>query len=380
MGRKQQYIVNLAASERKKLLEISRDPDTSRTVRFRANILIEADIAVQPVLNQKQIATRAGTTPATVSNIIRKFGSEGLEAVLNLKRSPNSDRAKKKTDGRTEAIIIAKACTSPPDGRVRWTVSLLKEECEKLLDQSISRATVHRILAKNEFHPHKNKYWSIPPEEDAAFIACMEDVLEEYEKPYDPEYPLICMDEKPKEIHGQARDPLPAKPGKDKIEDSEYVRNGHACVFVFTNPNTGWIEAHVSERRTKKDWAREIKWLVDEAYPEAKKIRLVMDNLNTHTISSLYSTFPPAEARRIARKLEIHYTPKHGSWLNIAEIAIHILSVECLNRRIESRKNLEYQVNSWNARRESTKAINWQFTVDDARTKLHHLYPKLSID
>lgn len=380
MGRKPQYIVNLTASERKKLLEISRDSDTSRTVRFRANILIEADIAVQPVLNQKQIAIRAGTTPATVSNIIRKFGSEGLEAVLNLKRSPNSDRAKKKTDGRTEAIIIAKACTSPPDGRVRWTVSLLKEECEELLDQSISRATVHRILVKNELHPHKNKYWSIPPEEDAAFIACMEDVLEEYEKPYDSEYPLICMDEKPKEIHGQARDPLPAKPGKDKIEDSEYVRNGHACVFVFTNPNTGWIEAHVSERRTKKDWAREIKWLVDEAYPEAKKIRLVMDNLNTHTISSLYSTFPPAEARRIARKLEIHYTPKHGSWLNIAEIAIHILSVECLNRRIESYENLEYQVNSWNTRRESTKAINWQFTVDDARTKLHHLYPKLNKD
>ncbi len=156
MGRKPQYIVNLTASEQKKLLEISRDPDISRTVRFRVNILIEADIAVQPVLNQKQIATRAGTTPATVSNIIRKFGSEGLEAVLNLKRSPNSDRDKKKTDGRTEAIIIAKACTSPPYGRVRWTVSLLKEECEKLLDQSISRATVHRILVKNEFHPHKN--------------------------------------------------------------------------------------------------------------------------------------------------------------------------------------------------------------------------------
>ena len=153
MGRKPQYIVNLTASERKKLLQISKDPDTSRTVRFRANVLIEADNAVQPVLNQKQIAIRAGTTPATVSNIIRKFGSEGLEAVLKLKRSPNSDRAKKKTDGRTEAVIIAKACSAAPDGRVRWTINLLKEECEELLDQSISRSTVHRILVKNELKP-----------------------------------------------------------------------------------------------------------------------------------------------------------------------------------------------------------------------------------
>lgn len=379
MGRKPLYTVNLSPEDRKKLVKIRKNPDSCRTLRLRAEILLEADNSTQPVLNRTQIIKRTGAARETVYQTIRKYCLYGLKEAMNLKRSVNSDRANQKVDGRTEAAVIAIACGEPPAGAVRWTVSLIHKEGNKRLDSNLSRATYHRILLKSELRPHKNKYWSIPPQQDAEFVACMEDVLDEYEQPYDSEYPLICMDEKPKEIHGDAREPLPVKPGKDRVVDSEYVRNGHAAVFVFINPHTGWIEAHASERRTKKDWAREVKWLVDEAYPEAKKVRLVMDNLNTHKISSLYSTFPPQEARRIAKKLEIHYTPKHGSWLNIAEIGIHIVSQECLNQRIQSYENLDYQIKRWNKSREGAKSINWQFTTEKARTKLSHLYPRIDI-
>ncbi len=380
MGRKPLCIVILTESDRKQLEFIRNNPDTSSFCRKRAAILLLADTSTGSTLSQKQIAEQSGTTQATVSNVIRHFASEGLDSVMKSKRSPNSDTARQKVDGRAEAVIIATACSDPPDGRVRWTLSLLKEECEGRLDKTVSRSTVHRVLLRNELHPHKTKYWSIPPEQNGEFVAHMEDVLNQYEQPYDPVHPLICMDEKPKEIHGHGRDPLPVQPGKDRVEDSEYVRNGHASVFVFINPNTGWIEAHARERRTMLDWAEEIKWLVDEVHPEAEKIRLVMDNLNTHKIGSLYERFPPAEAFRIAQKLEIHYTPKHGSWLNIAEIGIHILSKECIDRRIESFENLDYQVKCWNLSRESTKAINWKFTTKDARVKLRRLYPISSND
>ena len=207
----------------------------------------------------------------------------------------------------------------------------------------------------------------------------MEDVLDVYERPYDPDYPVICMDEKPYQLLGEAREPKDMKPGNDKKIDSEYVRNGTCSIFAFVEPLAGWHHQSVREHRTAVDWAEEIKWLVDNR-PEAKKIVLVMDNLNTHKIASLYKKYDPETARSIRRKLEIHYTPKHGSWLDIAEIELSALGNQCLSkRRIDSIDKLNEELASWNTERNAgQKSVNWQFKTTDARIKLKHLYPILN--
>ena len=203
-------------------------------------------------------------------------------------------------------------------------------------------------------------------------------MLELYHQPYDPMRPVVCMDETSKQLVGETRTPMRAGPGKPRRIDYEYERHGTADVFLFTEPlgNCRWVE--ITERRTRLDWALQIRDLVDVYYPEAKTIRLVMDNLNTHTIGSLYEAFPPAEARRIAEKLEIHYTPKHGSWLNMAEIELRVLTVQCLNRRIPDAAVLRREVQAWETARNSLDAhVDWQFTSDDARIHLKQLYPRI---
>jgi hypothetical protein len=208
----------------------------------------------------------------------------------------------------------------------------------------------------------------------------MEDVLDVYELPYDEHRPVVCMDEKPYQLLGEAREPLPLRPGNNEKVDSEYVRHGTCSIFVFTQPLGGVRHVSVRERRTAVDWADEIKYLSDVMYPDAHKIRLVMDNLNTHKPSSLYKTFPPEEARRILKRLEIHYTPKHGSWLDIAEIELNVMSRQCLSRRIEHLETLRTELQEWETwRNDSIARITWQFTTKDARTKLSSLYPKFDM-
>ena len=222
------------------------------------------------------------------------------------------------------------------------------------------------------------KQWCIPPKENAAFVAQMEDVLEVYHRPYDPKRPVICMDEKSYQLLGHSREPLPMKEGEVRREDSEYIRNGTCSLFVFFEPLSGFRYVNVSSRRTKKDWAREIKHLLTETYPCVDKVVLVMDNLNTHAISSLYETFPAREAFDLAQRLEIHYTPKHGSWLNIAEIELSALSMQCLNRKIADIDALQAEVDAWQCDRNSeNNKVNWQFSTDDARIKLKRLYPQI---
>ncbi len=204
----------------------------------------------------------------------------------------------------------------------------------------------------------------------------MEDVLDLYQQPYDPDAPLVCMDEASKQLVGETRVPIPPAPGRPLRVDYEYERNGTANIFMFTEPLRGWRWTPVTDRRTRVDWALTIKELLDVHYPDAKKVRLVMDNLNTHTPGSLYEAFPPAEARRLAERLEIHHTPKHGSWLNIAEIELRVLSVQCLDRRIADKAELKQQVKAWETKRnDSTIGVDWQFTTADARIKLKRLYP-----
>lgn len=222
------------------------------------------------------------------------------------------------------------------------------------------------------------KCWCIPPEHNAAFVANMEDVLDVYHRPYDESCPVICMDEKPYQLLDEYRQPIPMKPGEVTRYDSEYIRNGTCSIFIFCEPLKGWRTACVSARRTKIDWARYIAELLEIHYPNAAKVCLVMDNLNTHTISSLYEAFPPARARELARRLEIHYTPKHGSWLNIAEIELSAMTTQCLGRRMPNIEVLSSELNAWNrARNESCTGVKWQFNTEDARVKLHRLYPNI---
>ena len=206
----------------------------------------------------------------------------------------------------------------------------------------------------------------------------MEDILDVYEMPYDPSVPVVCMDEKPYQLLGEARESWAMRPGDNKKVDSEYVRNGTCSIFAFVEPLGGKHHVSVREHRTAVDWAEEIKYLVDEMYPDAEKIILVMDNLNTHKPSSLYKKYKPEEARRIIRKLEIHYTPKHGSWLDIAEIELNIMTRQCLNRRIDSIEKLTSELAAWEKERnENHSKVNWHFRTKDARVKLISLYPEL---
>jgi len=206
----------------------------------------------------------------------------------------------------------------------------------------------------------------------------MEDVLEVYTRAHDERFPQVCLDEKSKQLVGEVREPTTAVPGRAARHDYEYERNGTTNLFIVCEPLVGWRHISVTERRTKIDWARCIKELVDVHYPHAEKIVLVMDNLNTHAPAALYEAFAPAEARRIARKLEIHYTPKHGSWLNMAEIELSVLARQCLDRRIPDRETLVGEAGAWEGERNASESsIDWRFTTADARIKLKHLYPEI---
>lgn len=217
----------------------------------------------------------------------------------------------------------------------------------------------------------------IPPENDGEYVARMEDVLEVYQRPYDPAAPVICMDEKSVQLLKETRPAITAAPGRAERIDYEYERNGTANIFMFCEPLAGWRQTRVTERRTKADWARAIRDLLDGRYADAKIVVLIMDNLNTHSIGSLYEAFPPAEARRLARRLEIHHTPKHGSWLNIAENELSALTRQCLSRRIGTIEKMASEVAAWDqARNRDGVRVNWRFSIEQARTKLHRVYPQ----
>ena len=233
-------------------------------------------------------------------------------------------------------------------------------------------------VKKNEIKPHLSRYWKIPPEQDAAFVACMEDILDAYELPYDPACPVVCMDESLKQLVGEVRPPIPVSPGQSQRIDDEYVRLGTAEIFLAVEPLAGKRFVEVTETRKRTDWAHFVRELVDVHYPGAEKLRLVLDNLNIHSTASLYEAFPPEEARRIAGKLELHYTPKHGSWLNIAEIELSAYKRQCIPGRIATIERMCEMTRAWNEDRNTCQTkVDWQFRTADARIKLKRLYPKL---
>lgn len=222
------------------------------------------------------------------------------------------------------------------------------------------------------------KGWVIPPHQSSEFVANMEKVLDIYKKPYNKDFPVVCMDESPKQLIAEGKPTLPMKSGQDRKVDYEYIRHGVVNIFMANEPLKGIRMVEVTEFKTKKDWAKFVKRIADEMYPEAKKITLVMDNFNTHNASSFYESFEPKEAKRLWDRFEFIYTPKHGSWLNMAEIELHVLNGQCLNRHIATMDKIKEEVDAWqNHRNNKNSSINWQFTNADARIKLKRLYPSL---
>ena len=223
--------------------------------------------------------------------------------------------------------------------------------------------------------------WCIPPEQDAAFVCQMEQVLEVYQRPYDPQRPVVCMDEQPKQLIAEMRPPIPARCGQLARVDCDYVREGVCTVWMFVEPLGGWRDVPVTTTRTAVDWAQQIKRLLEQPrYQEAECITLVCDNLNTHTLAAFYQAFSPDEALRLARQLELVYTPKHGSWLNVAESELSVLTRQCLDRRIPSQAEVAAQASHWSADRNAKQiGVDWHFTTENARVKLKHLYPKVLV-
>jgi hypothetical protein len=266
--------------------------------------------------------------------------------------------------------------SEPPAGRARWTLQLIADEMVRLTaHDSVSDETVRRRLRELDLKPWQEKMWCIP-KVDAEFVARMEDVLSLYAEPPDDRTPVVCFDETPRQLIGEERVPIPPEPGKRARYDYEYVRNGTANILMFVDVNRPWRCAKVTEHRAGADFADCMRDLVDEHYPDAERIRVVLDNLSTHSPAALYERFEPAEARRILSRIEFHFTPKHASWLNMVEIEIGVMVRQCLDRRIADMSTLIAEVAKWEQRRNREQArIEWLFTIDRARKKLGRAYP-----
>ncbi len=372
------YIVRLTDEEIEYLSETVTKGKAAAYKIKHANILLKADADVSG-WNDGQISEAFSVHECTVAGVRQRFVEEGLEAALGRKKQSAPSRARI-PDGEGEARLIAPGRGEPPEGHSRWTLRLLADKAVELeIADSVSYETVRQTLKKNELKPHLRKCRVIPPEQNGEFAARMEDIIELYHRPYNPAIPMICMDEQSRQLIGETKKIIPAEPGKPERADYEYERNGTANIFIFTEPLGGQRHVSVTERRTAPDRAEEIRQLAVVRYPEADLIRLVCDNLNTHKIGSLYEAFSPEQARRIAKRLEIHYTPKHGSWLNIAEIELSALTRQCLTRRIPDIETLRNETKIWERRRNGQqKTVDWQFTAEDARIKLRRIYPEFN--
>ncbi len=363
------YRVELSQTERQQLTELLRGGKHAARKVKRAQILLAADVGA----SDEDIARTVGVGGSTVYRTKRRFVEGNLEAALS--EEPRAGAARK-LSGKQEALLVATACSSPPAGRARWTLALLADEMVKLTEhEGLSRETVRRRLAENDLKPWRKDMWCIP-EVDGAYVARMEDVLDLYAEAPDPTRPVICFDESPTQLIGEARQPIPAEPGQLERYDCEYKRNGTVNLFVFLDAHRPWRKVKVTEQRTARDFAECMRELVDVHCPQAERIRVVLDNLSTHSPGALYEAFPAPEAHRLLRRLEFHYTPKHASWLNMVEIEIGVLRGQCLDRRIGERALLVSEIAAWERQRNADGArITWMFTTGRARAKLARAYP-----
>ena len=388
---KKNHRVELSEIEIEQLTSITHkgSKNSAKTIMHANILLLSNDGLGEKKKNNREIAELFDISPTTVNQVRQLYSIEGLESALKRKTRLTPPHISKIT-GEFEAQVLASALGPAPNGRARWTLRLLAEHCcEKEYIVSISHTAIGEMLNSNEVKPHLNKYWCTPKEKDAEFVLHMEDVLGIYQREYNPRIPVICMDEKPVQLLDEIRERVSAKPMKtdpdtgvttpgrvEKI-DSEYIRCGTASIFMFCEPLGGWRHTVALKTRKKEDFAVLMNEVRQIYYPNVDKIILVADNLNTHTPVSFYETFPPDTAFALAQKFEFHYTPKHGSWLNIAETELSSLSVQSLgNHRINSVDELNDIISAWECDRNARQiGVNWQFTTDDARIKLKRLYP-----
>lgn len=363
------YRVELGQAERDQLDEMLRGGKHAARRLKRAQILLAADNGVTGAV----IAATVGVCESTVYRTKRRFVEGNLKLALSEEPRPGSGR---KLSGKEEALLVATACSNPPRGHARWTLELLAGEMVKLTEHSsLSRETVRRRLKENQLKPWPQDMWCIP-QVDGNYVARMEDVLDLYAEAPDPNRPVVCFDESPMQLIGEVRQPIPAAPGQPRRYDYEYRRNGTVNLFVCVDAHGPWRNVKVTAQRTARDFAEYMRDLVDVHYPQAQVIRVVMDNQSTHSPGALYEAFPAPEAHRILHRLEIHYTPKHASWLNMAELEIGVLRGQCLSRRIGEHQKLVSEITAWERQRNKAKArIKWMFTTGKARTKLSHAYP-----
>lgn len=364
------YRVTLTQDERDALAALlSGGKQPARKLK-RAQVLLAADAGV----SDEDIALSVGVGGSTVYRTKRRFVEGNLERALSEEPRRGAER---KLTGKEEALLVATACSSPPAGRARWTLELLADQMVKLTEhESVSRETVRRRLAENQLKPWRKDMWCIP-QVDAEYVARMEDVLDLYAEEADPKRPVVCFDESPTQLIGEVRQPIPAAPGRIERFDCEYRRNGTANLFVFLDVHRPWRKVKVTESRAAVDFAACMRDLVDVHFPKAERVRVVLDNLSTHSAAALYQTFPAEEARRVLRRLEFHYVPKHASWLNMVEIEIGVLAGQCLDRRIASIERLVAEVAIWERQRNAAGArIKWMFTTEKARAKMGRAYPQ----
>jgi len=363
------YRVELSQAERDELAALLSGGKHSVRKLKRAQILLAADAGE----SDAAVAASLRVGGSTVYRTKRRFVLGNLAAALSEEPRPGAAR---KLSGKEEALLVATACSSPPAGRARWTLELLAGELVKLTaHDSLSRETVRRRLAENDLKPWRKDMWCIP-QVDGEFVARMEDVLDLYAEPPDAKRPVVCFDESPTQLIGEVRQSIPARPGQLERYDCEYKRNGTANLFVFLDVHRPWRKIKVTDSRTGVDFAVCMRDLTDVYFPKAKLIRVVLDNLSTHSAGTLYRAFPPDEARRVLRRLEFHYVPKHASWLNMVEIEIGVLRSQCLDRRIATKTQVESEIAAWERQRNAAAArIKWMFTTDKARTKIGRVYP-----
>jgi transposase len=363
------YRVTLDTSERVQLVSLVLGGKGAVRRLKRAQILLAADNGS----TDEEIARNVAVGTSTVYRTKQRFVEEGLGRALSELPRPGAGRKLGVVD---ESLLVAVACSKPPEGRSRWTLQLLADEMVRLtVHDSVSDETIRRRLGELQLKPWQEKMWCIP-KVDAEFVARMEDVLALYAEPPDERRPVVCFDETPRQLIGEERVPVRAEPGKRRRFDYEYVRNGTANVFMFVDVNRPWRHAKVTDQRTCIDFAECMRDLVDEHYPDADRIRVVLDNLSAHSSAALYQRFAPAEARRILSRLEFHFTPKHASWLNMVEIEIGVMVRQCLDRRIADKATMVSEIATWERRRNREQArIDWMFTVERAREKLGRAYP-----
>jgi transposase len=363
------YRVELSQAERGELTVMLNGGKQAARKLKRAQILLAADAGC----GDEEIALAVAVGGSTVYRTKRRFVEGNLQRALSEEQRPGAER---KLTGKQEALLVATACASPPAGRARWTLELLADAMVELTEhESLSHETVRRRLAENGLKPWRRDMWCIP-KVDGEYVARMEDVLDLYAEVPDPKRPVVCFDESSIQLIGETRQPIRAKPGRLARYDYEYRRNGTLNLFVFLDAHRPWRKVKVTERRAAEDYAQCMRDLVDVHYPDAEQIRVVQDNLSTHSAGALYQTFPPAEARRVLRRLEFHYTPKHASWLNMVEIEIGVLKSQCLKRRIDDPNRLAREIAAWERQRNAARArIKWMFTTDNARAKLGRTYP-----